>query len=239
MSAADDGNAPVAPALVIFLHGLGDCGASWSTLASQLGLGGAKYKSVEWAFPDAPNAPVSCNNGFVMPSWFDLAEIPVEASSPDAEADLLRSADALCARADAEAAKRGLPLNRVFLGGFSQGAVVSMLAALRHKGGADGARLGGCVMLSGWAPLRGKLKAQAEAAGLGAGGGTQVPLFYGHGRADQTVAFALAEESAHCVRDTGAFDVTFKTYPGLGHGAAPQEFRDLAAWLRDRLRGPA
>ena len=227
-------DAPVAPALVIFLHGLGDCGASWSSLAQQLGLTGPKYANVQWAFPDAPNAPVSCNGGFVMPSWFDLAEIPVVSGSPDAEADLLKSADALNARVDAEAKARGLPLNRVFVGGFSQGAVVGMLAALRHPGGAGGGRIGGAVMLSGWAPMRPKLK---ELAANDAGA---VPLFYGHGRADATVAFALAEESAHCLNDVGGkFDVTFKTYPGLGHGAAPQEFRDLAAWLRDRLRGTA
>ena len=36
--------------LVIFLHGLGDSGAGWSFLQSQLHLGA----SVKWIFPTAP-----------------------------------------------------------------------------------------------------------------------------------------------------------------------------------------
>ena len=161
---------------------------------------------------------------FRVTGSFGVACFPNDGETPD---DLLKSADWLCARVDAECAARNLPHKRVFVGGFSQGAVVAMLAALRHK-----EALGGAVMLSGWAPMRGKL------SGMAADGGARtVPLFYGHGQADQTVAFALAQESMHCVNEKCGFDVTWKTYPGLGHGAANQEFRDLAAWLREQLRG--
>ena len=51
-------------AAVIWLHGLGDCGASWQYLETHM-----RSPHVKWVFPDAPEQPVSCNGGFEMPSW--------------------------------------------------------------------------------------------------------------------------------------------------------------------------
>lgn len=163
--------------------------------------------------------------GYEMPSWFDLAEIPVMPSSPDDEKSLLEAADAMSKRVTEEAAARNIPFNRIYLGGFSQGAVVALLVALRHK-----EQLGGAIMMSGWAPLRAKLKGMAV-------GERKTPIFYGHGQADDKVTYQLAQESAHCIQETGKCDVTFKSYPGMSHSACPQEFRHVAAWLKERLRG--
>jgi lysophospholipase-2 len=69
----------------LFMHGLGDQGSSWRSLASDV-------KGVtKWSFPNAPNAPVSVNGGARMPSWFDMDEIPVVATSTDAVADVKAS----------------------------------------------------------------------------------------------------------------------------------------------------
>jgi hypothetical protein len=65
---ADDGRRAV-----VFMHGLGDRGSSWSDLAQMLGL--ASLPGVTWHFPDSPMQAVSVNSGAVMPSWFNICEL--------------------------------------------------------------------------------------------------------------------------------------------------------------------
>ena len=50
------------------MHGLGDKGSSWHTLQGDISNVGVPIK---WQFPDAPVAPVTCNDGYKMTSWFD------------------------------------------------------------------------------------------------------------------------------------------------------------------------
>ena len=38
---------------------------------------------IVWKFPDAPKAPVTCNDGYQMRSWFDIEEIPVTLDAKD------------------------------------------------------------------------------------------------------------------------------------------------------------
>lgn len=47
----------------------------------------------------------------------------------------------------------GLPSSRIVLGGFSQGGAMSLLTGLTSE-----RKLGGVVCLSGWLPLRHKVK---------------------------------------------------------------------------------
>jgi predicted esterase len=57
-------------ATVIFFHGLGDTGKGWSEILDDAFR--AKLPYVKFLLPNAPNRPVTCNDGHVMPAWFDL-----------------------------------------------------------------------------------------------------------------------------------------------------------------------
>lgn len=48
----------------------------------------------------------------------------------------------------------GIPSDRIVLGGFSQGAAMSLLTGLTSE-----RKLGGLIIMSGWLPLRTKFKA--------------------------------------------------------------------------------
>lgn len=61
--------------------------------------------------------PVTLNNGFRMPSWFDLKSL--EASGPEDEAGIKKAAESVHAMIEAEE-KTGTPSNRIVIGGFSQ-----------------------------------------------------------------------------------------------------------------------
>ncbi|MCZ6772626.1 MAG: carboxylesterase, partial [Proteobacteria bacterium] len=65
-----------ATAAVIWLHGLGADGHDFEPIVPQLGLDGVA--AVRFVFPHAPAIPVTINNGYVMPAWYDILEMDLE-----------------------------------------------------------------------------------------------------------------------------------------------------------------
>mmetsp|Transcript_24521 Transcript_24521/g.48727 ORF Transcript_24521/g.48727 Transcript_24521/m.48727 type:complete len:227 (+) Transcript_24521:104-784(+) len=213
---------------IIFVHGLGDSGRGWSFLESSMPDFG-KGRKVSYTFPDAPNQPVACNGGMVMPSWFDIKAIPVDAREPDDPAGIDASVSAIHRVIDDVIAHHDLEPKNVILGGFSQGGAMSLMAGSLYP-----RPLGGVVCLSGWL-LRKDLNVQAWSSTH-----SSVPLFIGHGGADQVVLTGLGSEAAERIGKgregvEGAAPVTFKVYPGEGHGACNDELRDLAKFFDSSL----
>ena len=130
--------------LIIWLHGLGDTGRGWNHLKHELRL----PQAVRYAFPDAPDAPVTCNGGYVMTSWMDLETIPIGNGLPDDAKGLADSTQIIHALIDAEVAK-GTASEDIVLGGFSQGGAMALLAGYSYA-----KRLAGVACLSGWPSLR-------------------------------------------------------------------------------------
>lgn len=56
-------------ATLILLHGLGDSGHGWSSLAAPIQKA---FPGTKCIFPHAPQQPVALNMGMVMPSWYNL-----------------------------------------------------------------------------------------------------------------------------------------------------------------------
>eukprot|EP00746_Dinoflagellata_sp_MGD_P030084 gnl/MRDRNA2_/MRDRNA2_171278_c0_seq1.p1 gnl/MRDRNA2_/MRDRNA2_171278_c0~~gnl/MRDRNA2_/MRDRNA2_171278_c0_seq1.p1 ORF type:complete len:293 (-),score=55.94 gnl/MRDRNA2_/MRDRNA2_171278_c0_seq1:60-857(-) len=108
----------------------------------------------------------------------------------------------------------GFPSERTVLGGFSQGAALSLLAGLTYE-----KPLAGIVALSGWAMRRDDLPELVKQK--------QVPIFIGHGESDPTVPCTLGRSAEKALRAAGCTNIELRTYAGLGHSAAPQEFSDL------------
>lgn len=204
---------------VVFLHGLGDRGASWRSLARQLGL--EQDARIKWVMLDSPVEAVTVNRGAVMPSWFDLSEIPVRERTPDDVKGLERSVALVRARVARLAAEDGIPAGNVVVGGFSQGGAVAALAA-----GGESPALAGAIMLSGWAPLRAEMARRTARKG--------VAVFHGHGDDDSKVLPSLAEASRRAMQDAG-FDLTFRLYEGMDHETCGQEMADLREWLVKRF----
>mmetsp|Transcript_25665 Transcript_25665/g.68144 ORF Transcript_25665/g.68144 Transcript_25665/m.68144 type:complete len:332 (-) Transcript_25665:331-1326(-) len=204
-------------ASVIFLHGLGDSGAAWGSLQHEAPLTWAR-----WSFPDAPRQPVSCNGGASMPSWFDIDELPLgDRESAGAPKGIERSVSMVHAMLKQSEAL-GFPASRTVLGGFSQGAALSLLAGLTYE-----KPLAGIIALSGWAMRRSELPTLLRQRG--------VPVFLGHGEADPTVPCSLGRAAERALKAAGCTAVELRTFPGLGHSACPPEFRAVHGFLRSCL----
>lgn len=103
----------------------------------------------------------------------------------------------------------------VILGGFSQGGTMSLGQALRRPGA-----VAGVLNLSGFLPDHPTVRPDA---------GAGLRVFWGHGRADASVPYALAESGRAALATAGA-EVTPADHPG-GHQITQDELALARAWI--------
>jgi phospholipase/carboxylesterase len=204
-----------ARAAVIWLHGLGANGHDFEPVVPELRLPGEL--AVRFVFPHAPAIPVTINNGFVIPAWYDITEMSIGHKVD--EEGLLRSAGAVKALLDRER-ERGIDSRRIVLAGFSQGGAVGYQAALTYP-----SPLAGLLVLSAYFATVGSIRIDPANAGL--------PIRIYHGTADPIVPEALGRESRDALIDMG-YRPEYKTYP-MQHAVCPEEIADISAALREWL----
>ncbi|QTD46877.1 alpha/beta hydrolase [Ottowia testudinis] len=206
-------------ASIIILHGLGADGSDFAPFVQEIDLAAAG--PVRWLFPNAPQIPVTINGGCVMPAWYDIT---ADRRQED-EAGLRRSQASIGALLAREQA-RGVPAERIVLGGFSQGCAMALLTGLRYP-----ERLAGIVGMSGYLPLAGKLAAERSSANR------DVPIFLAHGTQDEMVALprAIASRDALAALD---YPLEWHDYP-MGHSVCAPEVQDLRRWLLRALAAKA
>jgi len=212
-------------ATVIFLHGLGDTGYGWKPVADQLSRD-PSFQHVKWVLPHAPTVPCTANGGMIMPAWFDIFSFGFK--GPEDEAGMLKTRDEVNKLITQEI-NDDVPPSRIVVGGFSQGGAMTLATGLttQHK-------LAGLAVLSGWFPIRLKIKELLESPA------TTVPIFWGHGEDDPLVPLALGKLSKDELEGVGVKEakasgepgVSFHIYPGLGHSTDTQEIKDWANWLK-------
>ena len=200
-------------ASIIILHGLGADGTDFLAFADELRL--AAVGPVRWVFPRAPVRPVTINGGMVMRAWYDI--LGTEAARREDEAGL-RESFALVQQLIAREVARGVPAERIVLGGFSQGCAITLGAGLRH-----GQRLAGLVGMSGYVPLAGQLAAERHQANRA------TPVFLAHGRNDGVVALARGIAARDQLQAQGQ-PVQWQDYP-MEHSVCIEEVQALQQWL--------
>ncbi len=113
----------------------------------------------------------------------------------------------------------GLSRERIFIGGFSQGACLALDYAALHP-----ARYGGVFALSG-----GLIGATIDTEGYG-GSLENTPVFIGCSNVDFHIPLERVQESSRVLRSLGA-EVTERIYPGMGHTVNEDELKTIKAML--------
>ncbi|KAE8709042.1 hypothetical protein F3Y22_tig00110332pilonHSYRG00797 [Hibiscus syriacus] len=216
-------------ATIVWLHGLGDNGSSWSQLLESLPL-----PNIKWICPTAPTRPVALLGGFPCTAWFDAGELSED--GPDDWEGLDASTAHIANFLSTEP-----PDVKVGIGGFSMGAALALYSATACALGRYGngnpypINLRAVVGLSGWLPgsrgLRNKIQASHEAARRAA----SLPILLSHGTCDDVVPYKFGEKSAHSLNIAGFWNLTFKNYEGIGHYTVPKEMDEVCNWLTARL----
>ncbi|KAI9138474.1 Phospholipase/carboxylesterase/thioesterase [Paraphysoderma sedebokerense] len=202
-------------ATVIFCHGLGDSGHGWAPVGQMLA---PSLPHVKWIFPHAPVQPVTLNMGFRMPSWYDIYSLSDRDGKED-EKGLKESVDKVLALVKKEV-DSGIPSDRIVIGGFSQGAALSLLSMLTGD-----TKFAGVAALSGYLPMRNKAKELMKETNK------STPIFMGHGDADEVVQHKWGSLTADALKALG-YSVEFHTYRGMPHSASDDELKDVLGFLK-------
>jgi len=198
---------------VIWLHGLGADGNDFVPVVKQMKL---PRLGIRFVFPHAPMRPVTINGGFVMRAWYDIAYQELAFKEDERG---LRESQRLVEDMIARENKRGIPSSRIVLAGFSQGGVLTLQVGLRQA-----KRLAGLMALSAYLPMSPMIEIERNAASA------SVPIFMGHGIADNIVPLVLGTMSRDTLSKLGS-EVEWHQYP-MPHSVCAEELADISAWLK-------
>jgi phospholipase/carboxylesterase len=200
---------------IIWLHGLGADGEDFVDIAEMINL----PVDMRYIFPHAPKNPVTINGGFIMRSWYDIAEVDIAARQ---DAAGIHASQAEIEKFIAQEVARGVATENIFLAGFSQGGAIALHTGLRHPG-----RLGGILALSTYLPLAESLSQEVSLSA------TKTPIFFAHGRHDPVVPYALGKVSADKLQQLG-FQIEWHEY-AMPHSVNAEEISDIERWLTKKL----
>jgi phospholipase/carboxylesterase len=204
---------------VIWLHGLGADGGDFVPIVEEMDL---PPLGIRFVFPHAPKRPVTINGGFVMRAWYDIV---VQDLVRQEDERGIRASQAQVEALVAREGERGIPPGRVILAGFSQGGVIALQTGLRQP-----KPLAGVLALSCYLPLAARVQAELAPASR------DVPIFMGHGTADEIVPLRAGQAGRDALIALGC-KVEWHEYP-MPHSVHPDEIADMGAWFR-RLLLPA
>lgn len=206
-----------ANAAVIWLHGLGASGHDFVPIIPHLGL--PQDHGIRFLFPHAPEIPVTCNGGYVMPAWYDILAL-TEIRQINGQ-HLANMRDQIVQIIEQQIAA-GIDSKRIILIGFSQGGALAYHSALTFD-----KPLGGLIALSTYLPLSQQLTPEQRAINK------NIPVRIAHGTQDEMVTLA-AGQSAHEWLQQAGYQVEWKDYP-MGHEVCMPEIKQLSTWLTQLL----
>lgn len=210
------------------LHGLGDSGHGWSEVAQILS---STLPATKFILPHAPKRRVTLNGGYSMPAWYDIYGLSDDA--PQDQAGILESVAQL-QELIAEEEKRGIPRERIVIGGFSQGGAVALTTGL-CKSSPEQANLAGILALSTYLPIKPHFDSLKSSSKLLLA--TDTPIFMCHGTADQVISHKWAERSyIYLKQDLSCSRIEFESIPRLEHSINQKAIELVSSFLRKVLK---
>lgn len=202
-------------ASLIFLHGLGDTGHGWANTIAAI-----RGPHVKVICPTAATIPVTLNAGFRMPSWFDLRTL--DATAPEDEEGIVRATNLVHELIKGEI-KAGIAVNKILLGGFSQGGALALHAGLTYP-----ERLAGIMSLSCWLPRHAHFPDAVKQP-------LDLSIFQAHGDCDPVVPYKWGQMTASFLK-TFMSNIDFHTYRGLTHSSSDEELKDMQSYIEKSLK---
>lgn len=200
------------PPLLVLAHGYGSNEQDLIDLADYLD---------DRFFVVSVRAPLSMGGGAY--AWYPLnfTATGIEHKHAEAEAGW----KALSTFVDEAKSVYPVDGDRVYLGGFSQGGIMSLAVGVMHP-----EKVAGVVVMSG-------LMLPEAAASAVRGGDRRLPVFAAHGKWDEVIPVDFGRQISEQVKGLPV-DVTYREYP-MGHQVSGESLANVDAWLRTHLNGKA
>ena len=200
---------------VIFLHGLGADGFDFKAIFER-----SQFSKIRFILPHAPYQPVSINQGLEMRAWYDLYDLSLEKDEDELG---MQKSSLIIQKLIEEQISLGIPSEKIIIGGFSQGAVMSFYLGLKYD-----KKLGGIVALSGYLPLKDKLISSIKDDLI------KTPIFMAHGLYDNVIDIKIASSSFEKLSNKLSA-VGFEKYD-MGHELCEKEIDDLSIFFNQSLK---
>lgn len=202
-----------ANASVIWLHGLGASASDFLPIVPQLNL--PHDHGIRFVFPNAPVQPVTINNGYRMPAWYDIYGLTGDERQDE---EGIRKTEVLVSALIDKEQQRGIKPENIILAGFSQGGAMALHTGLRYP-----KTLGGIIALSTYLPLADMVANELHPANQ------STPVLMMHGIYDLIVKLEWGEISRDTLRQLG-YSIDWQTYP-MAHIVCPEQIHYLVDWL--------
>ncbi|MFI5304503.1 MAG: alpha/beta hydrolase [Nitrospiria bacterium] len=191
---------------LVFIHGLGVNGKDLMPLAAQLNLPQTKYVF--------PNGPYNVEYTYEGRAWYSLPKENGKGIS-FSRGGILEILQ--------EIEFSGVPSNQIIIGGFSQGAVMSLEAGLRYPN-----RLCGIIALSGYLHAPERISSEKSQANQG------IPILICHGVDDDVLPIEGSREAARWLEKEG-YPVDYHEYP-IGHQVISEELNVIRQFILSSLQ---
>lgn len=194
------------------------------------GVGGNEENLLRFAAHLPPSALVASLRGPLARgagayAWFTVRFTPDGPEINPEELEASRSQVAACIPAAVE--RFSVDPERVYLLGFSQGAIIALALGLTEP-----ALTAGVVAMAGRIPaevLPG-LAAPSATAGL--------PVYMAHGQRDEIIAVEEARKARRVLQEQRVA-LTYTEYPSVGHDLPPEAWNSALGWLAHEITSPA
>ena len=204
-------------AAVIWLHGLGADGNDFVPIVDQLQL--PSHYAIRFIFPNAPLRPITINQGYQMPGWYDISSLSIVDQEDETgikeSSEILRQ---LCESQEAD----GIESSRIIVAGFSQGGAIALHCGCRYP-----RPLAGIMALSTYMPLPDQLADEISESV------TETTLFMAHGRQDDVVPYDAGKQSMELL-ESHNMEVLWHEYD-MGHAVCIEEIQHIRQWLTDTI----
>jgi phospholipase/carboxylesterase len=179
-----------------------------------------KISNTRFILPHAPHRPITANNGYEMPGWYDI--IAFGGNNQEDEVGI-RATQQQIEGLIAQEVARGIPSKKIALLGFSQGGAIALQTGLRHT-----EPLAGILALSTYLALESSLSTEASPANK------PIPIFMAHGTVDNVIPMSRAERSLNALKSNG-YHVNWHEYT-MAHTVSMEEISDIRDFLTKILR---
>lgn len=204
-------------AAIIWLHGLGADGNDFVPIIEQLQL--PSHLAIRFIFPNAPIRPITINQGYPMPGWYDISSMSIVDQEDESG---IRESSAILRQLCEEQEANGIEAGRIIVAGFSQGGAIALHCGCRYP-----SQLAGIMALSTYLALPDQLSEEISDSA------PEIPVFMAHGRQDDVVAFQYGKQSMEQL-DSNSIEVQWHEYD-MGHAVCMEEIQHIRQWLTDIL----
>lgn len=204
-------------AAIIWLHGLGADGNDFVPIIDQLQL--PSDLAVRFIFPNAPMRPITINQGYQMPGWYDVSSHSIVEEEDEAG---IRESSAILKQICEEQEAKGIDSSRIILAGFSQGGAIALHCGCRYP-----KPLAGIMALSTYLALPDQLDDEISECI------TETPIFMAHGRDDDVIAYEHGIHSRD-ILEGHEIEISWQEYD-MGHSVCLEEISHIRQWLMDQL----